>query len=40
MSEKKERIVPRCPDCGYRIRGKNHEEGSHHKSGGKSEDKK
>ena len=27
-----ERIIPRCKDCGYRVRGKNHTEGTHHKS--------
>lgn len=25
--------VPKCMHCGFRIRGKNHEEGSHHKNG-------
>ena len=37
MSEKKlsERLRPRCPDCKFRIRGENHDEGKHHKSGGK-----
>ena len=24
-----------CPDCKFRIGGKGHEEGSHHKQGGK-----
>lgn len=28
----------KCPECGYRIRGKNHKKGSHHKS--KTEDQK
>lgn len=27
---------PRCPDCGYRVRGKNHKDGDHHKKGRKS----
>ena len=22
-----------CPDCGFKIGGKNHEQGAHHKSG-------
>ncbi len=30
---KKEATVLRCKECGYRIRGKNHKEGDHHKSG-------
>ncbi len=25
----------RCKKCGFRIRGRNHEEGEHHKLGGK-----
>jgi len=24
------RKIPRCSDCGLRIRGKNHEDGDHH----------
>jgi DNA-directed RNA polymerase subunit RPC12/RpoP len=24
------RTRPRCPDCGFRIRGKDHENGMHH----------
>ncbi len=25
---------PICPECGFKIRGPNHAEGDHHKSGG------
>ena len=29
------RVRQRCDDCGLRIRGENHAEGIHHKSGGR-----
>ena len=29
------RTRPLCPDCGFRIRGDNHNEGIHHKTGGR-----
>ena len=39
--EKTKRIIgTKCPECGYKIRGKNHDEGDHHKSGGKGKGKK
>jgi len=31
MTEKKK--IKRCSKCGFRARGKNHEEGYHHKNG-------
>lgn len=38
---KEKRIIgTKCPECGYKIRGKNHDEGDHHKSGGKGKGKK
>jgi len=26
-------VRPRCPKCGFKIRGKQHEKGNHHKHG-------
>lgn len=30
---KKSKAKKRCPSCGYKIRGPNHEEGRHHQQG-------
>jgi len=29
--KKKQKKRARCPDCGFKIRGKNHNQGAHHK---------
>lgn len=31
MNDKQKKV--KCPECGFRIRGKNHENGPHHKGG-------
>ncbi len=41
MSEEKKLVIEsRCPECGYKVRGKNHVKGDHHKSGGRNQKKK
>lgn len=32
-SETKKKSSNRCPQCGFRRKGKNHDDGEHHKSG-------
>ena len=33
MKKQTEKAQPKCSACGFRIRGKNHEQGGHHKRG-------
>lgn len=35
LPPKQEPTRPRCPDCKFKIRGKNHDKGTHHKQGKK-----